>query len=108
MLHLSKVDRRLLSHLAASDDVVGTKVRRPSGQTLGEIARVMLDKKSGRVAYVVMRFGGLFGIGSDECALPWDSLIYSQRLHAYEVDLTAEGLRNAAQAFRRAKARSLA
>ena len=99
MLRLSKADRRL----AASDDVVGTKVRRPSGETLGEIARIMFDKERGQVAYVVMRFGGLFGIGSDECALPWDTLIYSQRLHAYEVDLTAERLRKAAQAFRRAK-----
>ena len=68
----------------------------------------MLDKESGRVTYVVMRFGGLFGIGSDECALPWDSLIYSQRLHAYEVDLTARSCETQPKPLRRAKARSLA
>lgn len=86
MLHLSKADIGLLAHLAARDDVVGTKVRRRANRRSARSHASCSTKRERRVAYVVMRFGGLFGIGVDEYALPWYSLIYSQRLHAYEVD----------------------
>jgi PRC-barrel domain len=81
--------------LIASDKVEGTKVRRPNGETLGEIMRVMIDKKTGHVAYVVMSFGGFLGIGSDFYPLPWDRLTYNPRLDAYELDITEEQLRKA-------------
>jgi hypothetical protein len=81
--------------LIASDKVEGTKVRRPNGETLGEIMRVMIDKRSGQVAYAVMSFGGFLGIGSDFYPLPWDRLTYNPRLDAYELDITEEQLRKA-------------
>jgi hypothetical protein len=81
--------------LIASDKVEGTKVRRPNGETLGEIMRVMIEKKSGQVAYAVMSFGGFLGIGSDFYPLPWDRLTYNPRLDAYELDITEEQLRKA-------------
>jgi hypothetical protein len=81
--------------LIASDKVEGTKVRRPNGDTVGEIMRLMIDKKTGQVAYAVMSFGGFLGIGSDFYPLPWDQLTYNPRLDAYQLDLTDEQLRNA-------------
>jgi hypothetical protein len=81
--------------LIASDKVEGTKVRRPNGETLGEIMRVMIDKRTGQVAYAVMSFGGFLGIGSDFYPLPWDQLTYNPKLDAYEFDITEEQLRKA-------------
>jgi hypothetical protein len=81
--------------LIASDKVEGTKVRRPNGETLGQIMRVMIDKKSGQVAYAVMSFGGFLGIGSDFYPLPWHRLTYNPRLDAYELDITEDQLRKA-------------
>jgi hypothetical protein len=81
--------------LIASDKVEGTKVRRPNGETLGEIMRVMIDKRTGQVAYAVMSFGGFLGIGSDFYPLPWDQLTYNPKLDAYELDITEEQLRKA-------------
>ncbi|HEX3179945.1 MAG TPA: PRC-barrel domain-containing protein [Beijerinckiaceae bacterium] len=81
--------------LIASDKVEGTKVRRPNGKTVGEIMRVMIDKRTGQVAYAVMSFGGFLGIGSDFYPLPWDRLTYNPRLDAYELDITEEQLRKA-------------
>jgi PRC-barrel domain len=81
--------------LIASDKVEGTKVRRPNGQTVGEIMRVMIEKRTGQVAYAVMSFGGFLGIGSDFYPLPWDRLTYNPRLDAYELDITEEQLRKA-------------
>ncbi|MCE4222901.1 PRC-barrel domain containing protein [Methylobacterium sp. C25] len=81
--------------LIASDRVVGAEVRRPDGSKVGRIERLMLDKASGRVAYVVMSFGGFLGLGEDYYTLPWAVLTYDTSMDAYSVDITEEQLRNA-------------
>jgi hypothetical protein len=81
--------------LIASDRVVGAEVRRPDGGKVGRIERLMLDKASGRVAYVVMSFGGFLGLGEDYYTLPWAVLTYDPALDAYSVEITEEQLRNA-------------
>jgi len=81
--------------LIESDRVEGTAVYDRSGNRIGTIKRVMLEKMSGRVAYAVMSFGGFFGIGADEYAVPWGMLDYDTSLEGYRTNLTAEQLRNA-------------
>jgi PRC-barrel domain len=62
---------------------------------LGAIQRVMIDKRTGKVAYAVMTFGGFLGIGDEYRALPWSVLRYNERLDAYELNVTEDQLRNA-------------
>jgi hypothetical protein len=81
--------------LIPSDRVEGTAVRRSSGEKIGEIKRVMIDKVSGKVAYAVMRFGGFLGMGEKYHPLPWDALRYNTALEAYELNLPEEQLREA-------------
>ncbi|MBD8905452.1 PRC-barrel domain-containing protein [Methylorubrum zatmanii] len=81
--------------LIASDRVIGTEVRRPDGDKVGRIERLMLDKRSGRVAYAVMSFGGFLGMGEEYYTLPWAVLRYDTDLDAYVVDITEEQLRDA-------------
>jgi hypothetical protein len=54
-----------------------------------------LIKRSGKVAYAVMAFGGFLGIGDEYRALPWSLLRYNERLDAYELNVTEDQLRNA-------------
>lgn len=49
--------------LISSDDVEGTNVYALNGKNLGEIDHLMIDKRSGRVIYAVMSFGGLIDRG---------------------------------------------
>ena len=49
--------------LIASDRIEGTAVRRPNGDMIGHIERLMIDKVSGQVSYAVMSSGGFLGIG---------------------------------------------
>jgi hypothetical protein len=88
---------RETTRLIASDKVEGTAVRRSDGNKLGTIQRVMVDKRSGKVAYAVMTFGGFLGIGDEYRALPWNLLRYNERLDAYELNVTEDQLRNAPQ-----------
>ena len=47
--------------LIETDRVEGTTVHDPSGNSIGTIRPLMIDKISGRVAYAVMSFGGFLG-----------------------------------------------
>ena len=58
-------DVRETHSLIASDKVEGTPVRRTDGEKIGTIERVMIEKRSGKVAYAVMSFGGFMGLGED-------------------------------------------
>ena len=78
--------------LIASDRIEGTLVRRPDGEKIGKIKRLMIDKESGTIAYAVMSFGGLFGLGDNYYQIPWSSLRYNRSLDAYESDIPDEQL----------------
>ncbi|MCK0196822.1 PRC-barrel domain-containing protein [Ancylobacter sp. 6x-1] len=81
--------------LIGSDKVEGTAVYRPSGEKIGSIARVMIDKLTGQTAYAVMSFGGFLGFGEDYYPLPWSLLKYDEALDGYVVDITEEQLTGA-------------
>jgi sporulation protein YlmC with PRC-barrel domain len=88
-------DQRETGSLIASDKVEGTNVYRSNGESVGEIERVMIDKRDGKVAYAVMSFGGFLGIGEDYYPLPWSRLTYNERLGGYEVNINEAELKNA-------------
>lgn len=81
--------------LISSRRVEGTPVYNRSAKRLGSIHSVMIDKKSGQVAYAVLTFGGFFGLGEQVHPVPWEVLGYDVDLDAYVVDLTREQLENA-------------
>jgi hypothetical protein len=59
------LETRETHSLIGSDKVEGTAVYRPNGDKVGNIARVMIGKQSGKVGHAVMSFGGFMGIGKD-------------------------------------------
>ena len=60
--------------LISASKVNGTDVYNSQGDSLGSIYDVMIDKRSGEVAYAVMSFGGFLGIGEEYSPLPWSAL----------------------------------
>jgi hypothetical protein len=89
------LDRRETASLIGSDKVEGTGVYRSNGDKIGHIERVMIDKRSGKVAYAVMAFGGFLGLGEDYYPVPWSLLTYNERLGGYEVNIGDDQLRGA-------------
>lgn len=81
--------------LIASDRVEGTTVYDPNGKPIGAVKRMMIEKASGQVAYVVLAFGGIFGIGEDTHVIPWETLRYDVELGGYRTDITEEQVRGA-------------
>lgn len=81
--------------LVASDRVEGTPVRRPNGEKIGTVKRLMIDKVGGNVAYAVLCFGGFLGMGRKHLPIPWTRLNYDLAQEAYIVDITDEELSHA-------------
>ena len=81
--------------LISSRRVEGTPVYNRSDERLGSIHSVMIDKHSGKVAYAVLSFGGIFGLGEHVHPVPWQVLNYDVGLDAYVVDISREELENA-------------
>ena len=77
-------------------------MRRSDGDKIGTIERVMIEKRSGKVAYAVMSFGGFMGSAEDYYTLPWSVLKYNTQLDAYELNLSEDQLRGAPAARRKA------
>ena len=78
-------------YLIASDKAQGTNVYNTTGDNLGSIHDLMIDKASGKVAYAIMSFGGFLGIGSQYHPLPWSVLKYDTNLGGYVVNLDKLG-----------------
>jgi hypothetical protein len=49
--------------LIESDRVEGTPVYRSTGDRIGHIERIMIEKVSGKATYAIMNFGGFLGMG---------------------------------------------
>jgi hypothetical protein len=88
-------EARETAGLIGSDKVEDTNVYDTKGEKMGSIKRVMIEKKSGQVAYAVLSFGGFLGLGADYYPIPWASLNYDTRLGGYRLDITEERLKKA-------------
>nr|WP_210485469.1 PRC-barrel domain-containing protein [Microvirga antarctica] len=86
--------------MIGSDRVEGTTVYDPSGNDIGKIKRLMIEKMSGRVTYAVMSFGGFLGMGEEEHTIPWNKLNYDTTLGGYRTDITEEQLKGAPSFYR--------
>jgi hypothetical protein len=79
--------RREHFDVIAADKVDGTSVYDMTGDKLGSIKNVMIDKLSGNVVYATLAFGGVLGVGQKYHALPWGVLKYNTDLGGYQVDI---------------------
>ncbi len=82
-------------NLISSSKVEGTKVYSTDGDDLGHIDHVMIGKRSGRVEYTVMSFGGFLGLNESFYPIPWDSLDYDTEKGGYVVNIDKDRLNDA-------------
>lgn len=79
--------------LVAARQVEGAEICNRSGDRIGTISSLMLDKRSGRIKYVMIADGGFLGMGETQHPLPRSALAYDQRRCGYVVDLDQEMLK---------------
>ena len=81
--------------MIASDRVEGTDVYSTSGDKLGSIDHLMIDKVSGQVRSAVLEFGGFLGMGEERYPLPWSMLTYDTDKEGYVVPIDKARLEGA-------------
>lgn len=60
--------------LMGANTLIGDDVHNLQDEHLGDIKEIMLDMRTGKVAYAVLSFGGLFSLGEKLFAVPWNAL----------------------------------
>lgn len=72
----------------------GNKVVTADGEHVGKISDIMLDVRSGRIAYAVLSEGGFLGMGTTLHAIPWGALTLNVDEKLFLVDLMADEIKN--------------
>src|ERR1700746_768253 len=75
--------------------VLGTKVQSPTGQKIGKVEDVILDKESNHIMFSVLSLGGFIGVGEKYHPVPWSALDYDENQNAYVVNYPKEQLEGA-------------
>jgi len=78
-----------------ASSVIGTDVVSPKGDSRGDIKEVVIDPRSGKVAYVVVASGGFLGMGEKLFAIPFSSFDYNVTKNQYVLAITQERLKAA-------------
>jgi sporulation protein YlmC with PRC-barrel domain len=60
--------------LMGADTLLGNDVYNTADEDLGDIKEFMIDMATGKVAYAVLSFGGILGMGDKLFAVPWAAL----------------------------------
>jgi sporulation protein YlmC with PRC-barrel domain len=81
--------------LMGADTLIGESVVNAQGLSLGDIKEIMLDMRSGQVAYAVLAFGGFFGLGEKLFAVPWQAMRLDTVNKCFVLDVEKERLKSA-------------
>lgn len=88
-------DRGPGPHLMGADTLMGNDVYNHQDEDLGDIKEIMLDMRSGRVAYAVLSFGGFLGMGEKLFAVPWAALKLDTVNKRFLLDASKDRLKDA-------------
>lgn len=84
----------MVSQIVNADNVVGVDVKNNQNEDLGQVEAIMLDKLTGKVAYVVLSYGGFLGMGDKLFALPWSIFSYDVAEDCFKIPLNEQQLKN--------------
>jgi sporulation protein YlmC with PRC-barrel domain len=71
---IAPTDRPRIRGVVAASTLIGNRVLTAAGEELGNIEEIMLDVKSGQIAYAVLSFSGFPGIANKRFPVPWNAL----------------------------------
>lgn len=81
--------------LMGADTLMGDSVVNAEQDELGDIKEIMIDMRSGQVAYAVLAFGGFLGLGEKLFAVPWQALRLDTVNKRFVLDVPKERLEQA-------------
>ncbi len=65
--------QQTVTDINKASKLIGMQVRNSKNENLGKISDLVLDQKSGKVAYAAMSIGGVLGVGDKLVAVPFEA-----------------------------------
>lgn len=81
--------------LMGADTLLGNDVYNLQDEKLGDIKEFMIHMASGKVAYAVLSFGGILGLGDKLFAVPWGALKLDTVNERFTLDASESMLKEA-------------
>jgi sporulation protein YlmC with PRC-barrel domain len=75
--------------------VCGTDVYNETGDKIGTVEDIILDKQSNQIMFAALGFGGFLGMGEKYYPVPWSMLNYQEDVGGYVLPLRKESLEKA-------------
>lgn len=85
-----------------TDQLLGSDVHNANGDKLGELDELMLDARTGQIAYAVVSAGGFLGFGDKRFSVPFPMLELDPQTENLMLDIEKDRLEDA-PAFDRAE-----
>ncbi|RDS78946.1 PRC-barrel domain containing protein [Dyella monticola] len=82
-------------HLLSVLTLTGEPIKDLTGDPIGELKDFMIDTTNGRIAYGVLSFGGLLGMGEKLFAVPWEAIQLDEKNKQLLLDVDKERLKAA-------------
>jgi sporulation protein YlmC with PRC-barrel domain len=80
-----------------SDELLGTDVRTPQDEALGSVEDLVMNPKTGEIAYLVVSRGGIFGFDEKYVPIPWADFKITPGASLLVLDTTKAAMNTAPQ-----------
>src|SRR5215475_7075099 len=81
--------------LLSTETLLGSNVKNPQGQDVGDLKQLMLAPHTGRVMYAVVAMGGFLGMGEKTVIVPWNALEVARDGKALVLNVSPQMLQQA-------------
>lgn len=75
--------------------MLGSQIVNRAGEQLGTLKELVIDLEDGRIAYAVLSFGGVMGMGDKLFAIPWEALMLNAKDRTFILDVEKEVFKEA-------------
>lgn len=81
--------------IVVKKSILGAKVINPEREDLGKIEDLVIDTRNNRVAYAILSFGGILGMGDKHFAIPWEAFSFDLFEKVAVLSVEKDRLKNA-------------
>lgn len=84
-----------MQQVSRASKIMGTAVKNPNGDKLGDIMDLVVNPENGQIVYAVVAFGGVMGMGDKLFAIPWRALNWQADKAFYALKIDQSTLKTA-------------